>query len=196
MLTLSKELVLEHIGKDGLDKFLPENSKVTFTEEHLNKIKSLLEDKEIEIKLVHFYGVTKDEGLSDTFSFSKVCQKINMTVPVTEKGKFTPDDKITHIKTETKYPTLCDIDSAEELILGRETIHLTVRQIYTGQTEMVESKTNVFAKFDGYDIHIVLQKCYNTTKDVETRVQESDKPLYFLHIYVPPTLNKSEEATE
>lgn len=188
MLTLSKELVLEHIGKDGLDKFLPENNKSSFTLLDVKTIKDCLENKDYDIKTVRFYDGTPLSA--DSMQFGMLCMNEDKTIYKAKEypiGQMPSSPVIIGNITKTRRVEL--LTNTDSIIMGKLTESLNVRHVYTGQSEIIETKSTIYSRFKDNSInHIILEKTYETELIFENRKAVSTKPVYTLLIHMPAVL--------
>lgn len=188
MLTLSKELIMQHIDKGGMDAFLPENPAQKFTSEHIATIVETLGTESYGIKLVHIYG---DDGCTfmskDFLNFSFKCMDVNETSPTTKEyptGEVPNISEVLGTKTKTHYVDI--LTGKNSIMKGKKTTHLTQRELHTGQLELINHTSEVFTMFrEEKEIVIALIKEYESTRIFTERSATSTAPSYSLHMYLP-----------
>jgi len=197
MLTLSKELILQHIEEDGLDKFLPNNSSLHFSQDYTDAIKTLLQDDTYGLKLVHLYdGGDCSLFSKDFLDFAFKCIDMDETVPTNMQypvGEVPNISEIIGNKTTTRRVDI--VKGADAILKGNKCIHTSQKMTHTGQLEIMTTTSEKLTKFPGKkEIIIALVKDYESHRIFAERSATSTKPEYSLHILMPGTL--FEEFTE
>lgn len=188
MLTLSKELILQHIEEDGLNKFLPKNPAQEFTPEIAATIKETLENESYGIKLVHIYSAEGCSFMSKDFlDFSFKCMDVNETSPTTKDypiGKRPNISEVLGNKTKTHYVEI--LSGKECIIKGKKSISLIQRVLHTGQVELISHTSEILTMFrEEKQIVVALIKEYESTRIFTERSATNTTPVYTLHIFMP-----------
>ncbi len=199
MITLSKELILQHIEKDGMDKFLSKNSSLHFMQEHTDAIKTLLQDDTYGLRLVHLYdGGDCSLFSKDFIDFAFKCIDMDETVPTNMEYPVGEMPNIAEIIGNKTITRRVDIVKGSDYILkGNKCIHMSQKVTYTGQVEIMTTTSEKLTMFPGEkEIVIALVKDYESHRIFAERSATSTKPEYSLHILMPGAFEAFTESEE